>query len=133
MQFDDKVPIYYQIKEYIYRQIITGKLAPGDKMPSVRQLAVDLTVNVNTIQRALSELTAENLIEPKRGKGNFVTATDQQISELKEQLINEHLQQLYKNLRELNVSDEEILNDLGRYIDKQRDDQKWQTRLKFRI
>ncbi|EHL98919.1 transcriptional regulator, GntR family [Lentilactobacillus parafarraginis F0439] len=116
MQFDDKVPIYYQIKEYIYRQIITGKLAPGDKMPSVRQLAVDLTVNVNTIQRALSELTAENLIEPKRGKGNFVTATDQQISELKEQLINEHLQQLYKNLRELNVSDEEILNDLGRYI-----------------
>ncbi|KRM45729.1 GntR family transcriptional regulator [Lentilactobacillus parafarraginis] len=124
MQFDDKVPIYYQIKEYIYRQIITGKLAPGDKMPSVRQLAVDLTVNVNTIQRALSELTAENLIEPKRGKGNFVTATDQQISELKEQLINEHLQQLYKNLRELNVSDEEILNDLGRYIDKQRDDQK---------
>lgn len=133
MQFDDKVPIYYQIKEYIYRQIITGKLAPGDKIPSVRQLAVDLTVNVNTIQRALSELTAENLIEPKRGKGNFVTATDQQISELKEQLINEHLQQLYKNLRELNVSDEEILNDLGRYIDKQRDDQKWQTRLKFRI
>lgn len=133
MQFDDKVPIYYQIKEYIYRQIITGKLAPGDKMPSVRQLAVDLTVNVNTIQRALSELTAENLIEPKRGKGNFVTATDQQISELKEQLINEHLQQLYKNLRELNVSDEEILNDLGRYIDKQRDEQKWQTRLKFRI
>lgn len=124
MQFDDKVPIYYQIKEYIYRQIITGKLAPGDKMPSVRQLAVDLTVNVNTIQRALSELTAENLIEPKRGKGNFVTATDQQISELKEQLINEHLQQLYKNLRELNVSDEEILNDLGRYIDKQRDEQK---------
>lgn len=124
MQFDDKVPIYYQIKEYIYRQIITGKLAPGDKMPSVRQLAVDLTVNVNTIQRALSELTAENLIEPKRGKGNFVTATDQQISELKEQLINEHLQQLYKNLRELNVSDEEILNDLGRYIDKQRNEQK---------
>lgn len=124
MQFDDKVPIYYQIKEYIYRQIITGKLAQGDKMPSVRQLAVDLTVNVNTIQRALSELTAENLIEPKRGKGNFVTATDQQISELKEQLINEHLQQLYKNLRELNVSDEEILNDLGRYIDKQRDEQK---------
>lgn len=124
MQFDDKVPIYYQIKEYIYRQIITGKLAPGDKMPSVRQLAVDLTVNVNTIQRALSELTAENLIEPKRGKGNFVTATDQQISELKEQLINEHLQQLYKNLRELKVSDEEILNDLGRYIDKQRDEQK---------
>ena len=53
MKFDDKIPIYYQIKNYIYRQIIIGELAPGDKLPAVRQLAVDLTVNVNTVQRAL--------------------------------------------------------------------------------
>ncbi|MDN5951861.1 MAG: GntR family transcriptional regulator, partial [Loigolactobacillus coryniformis] len=56
MQFDDKVPIYYQIKQYIYRELIVEHLRAGDKLPAIRELAVTLTVNVNTIQRALSEL-----------------------------------------------------------------------------
>ena len=120
LEFDDKVPIYYQIKSYIYRQLVTGKLAPGDKLPSVRQLAMDLTVNVNTIRRALNELTAEKLIEPKRGKGNFATGNNQQISELKDKLINEQLKQFYEKLRDFNVTDEEILNYLKHYVETQR-------------
>lgn len=120
MKFDDKIPIYYQIKNYIYRQIIVGELAPGDKLPAVRQLAVDLTVNVNTVQRALGELISEKIIEPQRGKGNFVTEDRETIKKLKKLLITEQLQDLYENLRKLNVSDEEIVDYLQDYINKRK-------------
>ncbi|MCZ3394263.1 GntR family transcriptional regulator, partial [Enterococcus faecium] len=56
MKFDDKIPIYYQIKQYIYKEIIINHLTPGSKVPAVRQLALDLAVNVNTVQRSLREL-----------------------------------------------------------------------------
>lgn len=124
MKFDDKIPIYYQIKEYIYRQMITGKLEPGEKMPAVRQLAVDLTVNVNTIQRALSELVTEKMIESKRGRGNFVTEDTSKIKELKDKLIMEQLKQMYDGLQKLGVSDQEILDYVSRYVKEQERDQK---------
>lgn len=116
MKFDDKIPIYYQIKSYIYREIIVGELAPGDKLPAVRQLAVDLTVNVNTVQRALGELISEKIIEPQRGKGNFVTEDREIIEKLKKMLITEQLQELYENLYHLNVTDDEIVTYLQTYI-----------------
>ncbi|GAD17278.1 GntR family transcriptional regulator [Lentilactobacillus otakiensis] len=120
MKFDDKIPIYYQIKNYIYRQIIIGELAPGDKLPAVRQLAVDLTVNVNTVQRALGELISEKIIEPQRGKGNFVTEDKQTIEKLKKLLITDQLKELYENLHKLNVTDQEILNYLQDYINERK-------------
>lgn len=123
MEFDDKIPIYYQIKEYIYRQMVTGKLEPGEKMPAVRKLAVALTVNVNTIQRALSELVSEKMVESKRGKGNFVTEDESKIQALKDQLIMEQLKQMYESLQKLGVSDQEILEYVNRYVKEQGDDQ----------
>ncbi|APR07306.1 HTH-type transcriptional repressor YtrA [Lentilactobacillus parabuchneri] len=120
MKFDDKIPIYYQIKSYIYREIIVGELAPGDKLPAVRQLAVDLTVNVNTVQRALGELISEKIIEPQRGKGNFVTEDREIIEKLKKMLITEQLQELYENLYQLNVTDDEIVTYLQTYINERK-------------
>ncbi|ARQ92648.1 GntR family transcriptional regulator [Levilactobacillus brevis] len=116
MKFDDKVPIYYQIKTYLYHEMIIGQLAPGDKLPAVRQLAVDLTVNVNTVQRALGEMITEGIIESKRGKGNFVTMDEQRITHLKEQLVMEQLERVYEQLHALNLTDEEIVASLKRYI-----------------
>ncbi|BAN07620.1 uncharacterized HTH-type transcriptional regulator yhcF [Levilactobacillus brevis KB290] len=116
MEFDDKVPIYYQIKTYLYHEMIIGQLAPGDKLPAVRQLAVDLTVNVNTVQRALGEMITEGIIESKRGKGNFVTMDEQRITHLKEQLVMEQLERVYEQLHALNLTDEEIIASLKRYI-----------------
>lgn len=116
MEFDDKVPIYYQIKTYLYHEMIIEQLAPGDKLPAVRQLAVDLTVNVNTVQRALGEMITEGIIESKRGKGNFVTMDEQRITHLKEQLVMEQLERVYEQLHALNLTDEEIIASLKRYI-----------------
>ncbi|MGX6429829.1 GntR family transcriptional regulator [Levilactobacillus yonginensis] len=118
MQFDDKVPIYYQIKNHIYHEMMTGQLAAGAKLPAVRQLAVDLTVNVNTVQRALGEMIQEGTIESQRGKGNFVTTDTTRIAQLKEQLVVEQLERVYQQLHALNLSDDEIITSLKQYIEQ---------------
>lgn len=120
MQFDDKVPIYYQIKNYLYHRIIAGQLAPGDKVPAVRQLAVDLTVNVNTVQRALSEMVMEQVLISKRGRGNFVTEDVTQIAALKHHLIVTYVQQFYHQVHGLELSDDEIVQELRTYIATQK-------------
>ncbi|GAA3602915.1 GntR family transcriptional regulator [Secundilactobacillus similis] len=116
MEFNDKIPIYYQIKTVIYDKIISGALKPGEKLPAVRQLAVELTVNVNTVQRALSEMISEAVIYSQRGKGNFVTTDVETINQLKQELVTQHLATLYDQLHRLNISDEEILADLEQFM-----------------
>lgn len=117
MKFDDKVPIYFQIKNYLYHRIVTGVLQPGEKLPSVRQLAIDVTANVNTVQRALTEMLAEEIIESQRGKGNFVTTDVNSIQQLRNQLVEEQLSLVYKELHALNLTDEEILSEMKRYME----------------
>ncbi|QMU07193.1 GntR family transcriptional regulator [Levilactobacillus suantsaii] len=121
MLFDDKVPIYYQIKNYLYHRIVAGDLQLGDKLPAVRQLAVDLTVNVNTVQRALREMIAEGYIVPQRGRGNFVTADAAKITTLKHELLRTYSQAFYRQLHALKLSDTEILQAIETYIEKRRD------------
>ncbi|MFB9770326.1 GntR family transcriptional regulator [Lactiplantibacillus modestisalitolerans] len=118
MQFDDKVPIYYQIKQYVYQQIITGKWQPGTQLPAVRQLAVELTVNVNTVQRALRELIAAQILISKRGKGNFVTTDQTTLATLADQLVQDRLGAVYDDLRALNLTDQQIITAMQTYIEK---------------
>lgn len=116
MKFDDKVPIYYQIKQHIYHEMMTGKLEPGAQLPAVRQLALTLTVNVNTVQRALSEMIAEGTLTSQRGKGNFVTTDTTRISALKKQLVTSELATFYAQLHALNLTDAEIISQLQNYV-----------------
>lgn len=116
MQFDDKIPIYFQIKGYINREIITGELRPGAQLPPVRQLAIDLTVNVNTIQRALSELTAEGVIVTQRGRGNFVTEDTKILAELKQGEVTAQLATTYDSLAGLGLTPAKMVQDLRDYI-----------------
>ncbi len=82
VNYRDSRPIYLQVKEGYIRLIATGALRTGDKMPSVRELASDLAVNPNTIQRAYRELESEGFIETIAGKGCFV-ASDRSADERK--------------------------------------------------
>ena len=70
-QYDPR-PIYEQVKETLKKQIVTGILKPGDQLPSVRDLATQLVINPNTIQRAYRELESEGYIYKQTGKGTFV-------------------------------------------------------------
>ncbi|GEO69419.1 GntR family transcriptional regulator [Levilactobacillus acidifarinae] len=116
MEFDDKIPIYYQIKNDLYHRIVAGDLAPGEKLPAVRQLAVDLTVNVNTVQRALSEMVTEQVLTSKRGVGNFVTQDTTKITALKQRLSHGYIERLYTQLHALRLSDGEIVAAIQEYM-----------------
>ena len=75
LDYQDRRPIYEQITERFRTLIYQGALPAGSRLPSVRQLAMELSINPNTIQRAYMTLEQEGLIYPVRGKGNFVAET----------------------------------------------------------
>ena len=74
----DRTPIYAQLERGLRAAIATGRLGPGDQLPTVRQLAVDLEVNANTVARVYSELERAGVIETRRGVGSFISATPAQ-------------------------------------------------------
>jgi GntR family transcriptional regulator len=74
----DPTPIYAQLERGLRAAIATSRLRPGDQLPTVRQLAVDLQVNANTIARVYAELERAGVIETKRGVGSFISATPAQ-------------------------------------------------------
>jgi GntR family transcriptional regulator len=74
----DRTPIYAQLERGVRAAIATGRLAPGDQLPTVRQLAVDLRINANTVARVYAELERAGVLETRRGVGSFVSATPEQ-------------------------------------------------------
>jgi GntR family transcriptional regulator len=74
----DPTPIYAQLERGLRAAIATSRLHPGDQLPTVRQLAVDLQVNANTVARVYAELERAGVIETKRGVGSFIRATPAQ-------------------------------------------------------
>ena len=72
---NDPTPIYAQLERALRAGIATGRLQPGDQLPTVRQLAVDLRVNANTVARVYAELERAAVIETRRGVGSFISAT----------------------------------------------------------
>ena len=86
LNFRDSRPIYEQIKSGFRNLIATGAIAPGEKLPSVRELAVELAINPNTIQRAYRELEQEGVICSVPGKGSFATDSGDAFQAQKEEL-----------------------------------------------
>jgi GntR family transcriptional regulator len=74
----DRTPIYAQLDRGLRAAIATGRLQVGDQLPTVRQLAVDLRVNANTVARVYAELERSGILETRRGIGSFVAATKEQ-------------------------------------------------------
>jgi GntR family transcriptional regulator len=74
----DPTPIYAQLERGLRAAIATGRVQPGDQLPTVRQLAVDLRVNANTVARVYAELERAGVLETRRGVGSFVCATPAQ-------------------------------------------------------
>src|SRR5439155_27074196 len=74
----DRTPIYAQLDRGLRAAIATGRLQPGDQLPTVRQLAVELSINANTVARVYAELERDGVLETRRGVGSFVAATPDQ-------------------------------------------------------
>lgn len=104
MNFKDSLPIYIQIKEYLSRQIITGKLEPNQMIPSVRNLATQLTVNVNTIQKALRQMINSGLLVTKRGEGNYVTSDKKLLEKIKRDMIVAEQRKFVQNMKSIGIT-----------------------------
>jgi len=111
--FDANVPIYLQIMRGIKRAIVTGEIAPGDRLPSVRERAEALTVNPNTVQRAYQELEREGVSETRRGTGTFIVEKETLIGELKTEMARGVIGTFIEGMRSLGFSDDGIMERLG--------------------
>ena len=106
---DNDRPIYLQLMERIQHDIISGVYQPGDKLPSVRDLAVEAAVNPNTMQKALSELERCGLVHSQRTSGRFITDDTAMIKEMKTELAQEHIRDFFRQMHKLGFSDEDTL------------------------
>ena len=85
LTFDNNIPIYIQLLEYMKIYLISGTFKCGDKLPSVRDFATTFKVNPNTMQKALAELESMNLIYTERTNGKYVTKDQKLIDKLKDE------------------------------------------------
>ena len=107
-------PIYEQIIERIKENIIKGILKPGDKLPSVRELAAAITINPNTISKAYSELERTKAIEVIRGKGTFVAENFKPvINEEKMRGIKEHMKEIIIEAHYIGVDKDKLIDILN--------------------
>ncbi|CUH93208.1 GntR family transcriptional regulator [Herbinix luporum] len=103
-------PVYLQLMEYIKADIITGVYKPGDKLPSVRELAAQATVNPNTMQRAFAELEREGLVYSNRTTGRFITSDEELINQLKKQYITGIIEDFLEKMEQLGLDLDEIIS-----------------------
>ena len=115
-EFQASKPIYMQIVDKINQQIVRKELKPGDKLPSVREMAVQSGVNPNTIQRTYTELERMAIVETKRGQGTFVVENEKVIQELKLQLQIDMISTFVNNMRELGFSEKEMVASIISYF-----------------
>jgi GntR family transcriptional regulator len=108
----DKRPMYFQIMEQIKHRIIVGDWAEGALIPSIRQLAVDLEVSVITVKRAYYELEREGVIVTQHGKGSHVASTPGLGARLREQELDQHLEEASRIALQLGIPPKQLLGRL---------------------
>lgn len=116
IDYTDATPIYEQVVAKYKNLIVRGALAPNEKMPSVRSLAMELSINPNTIQKAYAELERQGFIYTVKGRGNFV-ADNKGLKEMKEKEILQKLEAVAKEAEDSGVD----LSVLLAYLENKKD------------
>jgi DNA-binding transcriptional regulator YhcF (GntR family) len=106
--FDRNVPIYLQIVENITKKILSGEYSPGEKLPSVRDIAAAEGINPNTAQRALSSLETDMLVVTERTSGRFVTEDATLIEKKREEAAMKLTNEFIKNMKEIGYPEEKL-------------------------
>lgn len=117
MEFSNERPIYLQIMDLIIQQILSQQLLPGEKIPAVRSLALELETNPNTVQRALQELERETILYTQRGKGRFVTENQELLDRLAANQRQEIIAEYLKKMQEIGIEASGALAQLQSYIE----------------
>ena len=107
-EFDPNRPIYLQIIAEIKKRTVRGRYPPGEKLPSVREMALQMGVNPNTIARAYSELEREGFVFTRRGQGSFVTKTPERVETEREGLAEAAVESFVTEIRELGLNAHQV-------------------------
>jgi len=101
--FDNERPIYIQLVEKIKHEIVSGKLKLGEKLPSVRELAIIAKVNPNTMQKALVDLEQEGLVHTERTNGKYVTENRELIEKIKQELAKQKVNNYLNDMKHIGI------------------------------
>lgn len=102
-------PIYLQIMEKIKSKIILGEIKPGERLLSLREMAVKMRVNPNTMMRVYNELEREGILETKRGSGSFVVEDSCLVKRLKAEFIETNILKTVQDLYDMGFNDKQII------------------------
>lgn len=108
-EFDNNIPIYIQLVEQLKIYIISGKIKSGERLPSVRDFAIQMKVNPNTMQKALVELENIKLIYTERTNGKFVTTDQKLIDKLKYEYAKELTNKYFTNMNSIGIAKSEVI------------------------
>lgn len=112
-------PIYAQLIEQIELKICSGVYALGSKLPSVRELAQEASVNPNTMQRALAKLEESGLVYANRTEGRYVTEDVEMVRNVKNRLAEDLIEEFLQNMKRLGFSEDEIITVIKKYREVQ--------------
>ena len=121
-QFSNDAPIYTQLIQQVKVGIVTGAFPPGERLPSVRDLATEAGVNPNTMQRALAELERDGLVYSQRTAGRFVTEDNTMINTAKRSLAERHVKTFLEAMLRLGFRKEEIIDLIERELGEEETD-----------
>ena len=108
--FRNDQPIHSQLTQRLTEAIVSGVYAPGEKLPSVRELALEAGVNPNTVQRSLTELEREGLVFSQRTAGRFVTENENMIVNAKLRIADERVSEFLRSMKTLGCGRQEIIS-----------------------
>lgn len=114
--FENDRPIYIQLVEKLKLAIVAGEYPAGERLPSVRDLAIEIKANPNTVQRALVDLEQTGLIYTQRTNGKFVTEDEELVQRIREELAKEAFSKFQENMKQLGFGEDEI----KQYLSKQK-------------
>ncbi len=110
--FTSSQPIYLQLVERLCKQIVRGELPLGEKLPSLRDMAVQVGVNPNTVQRVYTELERIGVAETRRGQGTFVTSDQNRLFRLREELMMNYITAFLNDMREMGFTLQDVVRSL---------------------
>ena len=122
-EFKNDRPIYAQILEHMELDILSGKYSPGEKVPSVRELAADAAVNLNTMQRAMVELERRGLVYTERTNGRFITENMDMLQDVKRRIAEEYIGEFVDKMKKIGYSEEEVKNLMQNHMNYERNEE----------
>ncbi len=114
MQFNTRAPVYLQVVDYFKKKMALGELKAGDEMPSRRELANDLKINPNTVQKAFKEMEDQQLITTERNRPSRVTTDRTVLAQIRSEIVDDAVAVFVESIQELDVSVDELVEKIKR-------------------